>query len=33
MLAHTVPVTEFFSPDNMQAIFSNRARAAVAAGT
>jgi len=24
VLAHTVPVTEFFSPDNMQAIFSKQ---------
>jgi flavin-dependent dehydrogenase len=28
MLAHTVPVTEFFSPENMQAIFSKQKQAA-----
>jgi flavin-dependent dehydrogenase len=28
MLAHTVPVTEFFSPENMQAIFSRQKQAA-----
>jgi flavin-dependent dehydrogenase len=29
MLAHTVPVTEFFSPENMQAIFSRQKHAAM----
>jgi len=29
MLAHTVPVTEFFSPENMQAIFSKQKHATV----
>jgi DNA-binding NarL/FixJ family response regulator len=29
VLAHTVPVTEFFSPDNMQAIFSRQKNAGV----
>jgi hypothetical protein len=29
MLAHTVPVTEFFSPENMQAIFSRQKHATV----
>ncbi|MGZ4878114.1 MAG: NAD(P)/FAD-dependent oxidoreductase, partial [Candidatus Angelobacter sp.] len=28
VLAHTVPVTEFFSPENMQAIFSQQKQAA-----
>jgi flavin-dependent dehydrogenase len=29
MLAHTVPVPEFFSPENMQAIFSRQKQAAI----
>ena len=29
VLAHTVPVTEFFSPENMQAIFGKQKQAAI----